>query len=144
MKFYLYISDAKIDMLFAQIPFGFLEQIAGELKINVGVLSASVKRDPGELDRYKKAEAVSKYIDRNSHVGTLDSPEEYFRGQSIVRWEFYGDTKSVVYFGGKTEQTWFGLGGSSKHMVGGNRESQTDSFGSYTGFMLAALRKEIP
>ena len=43
VKYYLYISDTKVDMLFAQIPRNILKKISADLNINLGVISVSLK-----------------------------------------------------------------------------------------------------
>lgn len=126
LKYYLYISDAKVDMLFPQIPRGFLDGLAGELKLNVGILNASLKQDSLPENRYSKLEVVKRYIERNMEIGDIDSPREYFYGSGYVRWGKIDP--DLVYFMGKTEKTIFGLGGSLHHITGSNVQTQSLSF----------------
>lgn len=62
MKHYIYISDTKVDMIFAQIPKAMLEGLAGELKINLGVLSASFKQEASQETRFSKLEVLEKAV----------------------------------------------------------------------------------
>jgi len=49
LKYYVYISATKVGMLYPQIPADFLRGAEAELKINLGVISTSVKsRGPEE------------------------------------------------------------------------------------------------
>jgi hypothetical protein len=86
MKYYIYISDTKVDMLFAQIPRKTLEGLAGELNINFGIFSTTLKQDAAEENRFSKLEVVRKYIEKHSVVGTIDSPSEYFAGEETMKW----------------------------------------------------------
>ena len=43
VRYYLYVSDAKIDMLFEQIPKRLLDRLTKELKIDIKVVSVTVK-----------------------------------------------------------------------------------------------------
>ena len=42
LKYYLYISDTKVDMLFPQIPGNILKKIGGELHINLGIFNVNL------------------------------------------------------------------------------------------------------
>ena len=58
-------------------------------------------------------------------IGTIDEPKEYFAGAMSMRWgscifPFVPQLtpSPLVYFGGTTETTVVGLGGSAKHVIG--------------------------
>jgi hypothetical protein len=142
LKYYIYVSDSKVDMLFSQIPRRFLQGLAGELKINLGILSTSLKQDSVDETRYSKLELVSTYLERNEPIGTIDLPSEWIRSDVRVRWGPYGHGKDLVYFGGATEETIFGFGGSAKHIIGATGKSFSHSH-SATPYLLAALSKEL-
>jgi hypothetical protein len=72
-------------MLFDQIPQRFLEYISAELKVNLGVVSASVKTPPSKLNRYTALRMVEHYLRNNSLIGTVESPREYFQGTIDAR-----------------------------------------------------------
>jgi hypothetical protein len=50
-------------------------------------------------------------------IGSIDEPGSYFAGDLPMRWGPYGSTK-LLYFGGRTETTTFGLGGSIENLFG--------------------------
>jgi hypothetical protein len=121
MKYYIYISDTKVDMLFAQIPRNILKKISAELNINLGMVSVSLKEKQSEQTRFHKAKVVSNYINKHLDVGDIDHPKTYFKGTLPMRWGPYGDEK-FVYFGGTTKSgTILGLGGSMHHVIGQER-----------------------
>lgn len=81
MKYYVYISDTKVDMLYSQIPKKILDKIAVELGINLGIFSLTAKgKGNQEETRYEKLKLVVNYIENNMDVGTVDQPKAYFKG----------------------------------------------------------------
>ena len=129
MKYYVYISDAKVDMLFPQVPHEIKRRVATEWKMDLKLLSASRRTESeSEDNRIARLETVADFIRQSARVGTVDSPCEYVADTLPLRWGDYGwDRKSpVVYFGGETERTIVGLGGSSKHLVGSSVTSAAE------------------
>ena len=81
MKYYLYVSDAKVDMLIAQIPHDTRQRIANEFKIDLKIVSASRKTDRTAGDnRFARLETVVGYIREYGNVGSVDEPDEYIEG----------------------------------------------------------------
>jgi hypothetical protein len=121
MKYYVYISGTKVDMLYSQIPKKIRDKIAVELGINLGMFSPNVKRKENhEKTRIEKLRLVVNYIENNMDVGTVGQPLEYFKGSLPMRWKALGSHSSLVYFGGITANkiTIVGLGGSMIHVIG--------------------------
>ena len=62
MKYYLYISDTKVDMLYPQIPKPILKRIASSLSIDLKLLGAEVnigvKGNLSDETRYAKVQIV--------------------------------------------------------------------------------------
>jgi uncharacterized protein DUF7019 len=118
---YVYLSDTKIEMLYAQIPSRLRDRIAADLKIDLKVISVTVKeREPVE-SRFSKARIVVQQVQHDYDIGTVDDPRPYFEGSLQLRWGVYPDARigePLVYFGGVTRQTILGLGGSARHLVG--------------------------
>lgn len=81
---------------------------------------------------------------KNQQIGTIDKPRDYFEGRIPMKWGLYQDhgrpeaEPPLVYFGGRTEQTIVGLGGSSRHTVGFHGASATGSR-SVTPYLVAHL-----
>jgi len=84
MKYYIYISDTKVDMLYPQIPKSLLKKIASSLNIDLKLLgvevSVSGKSNPSDETRYTKVKIVSEYIEKHIDVGTIDAPSTYLKG----------------------------------------------------------------
>ena len=73
-----------------------------------------IKEKQSEQTRFDKVNVVSNYINEHLDVGDIDSPKTYFKDAIPMRWvtEPPGYGNGFVYFGGKTQDTIFGLVGS--------------------------------
>src|SRR6185437_7872685 len=89
--------------------------------------------EEGEPDRDDKLKIILRELDEAELVGTIDEPKEYVKGTLPIRWGLFRDwgrpmeEPPLVYFGGRTETTVFGFGGSSRHVVGNAGASATGS-----------------
>ena len=126
-KYYVYISDSKVDMLYAQAR---PSTVAGR-------------------DSIRKLDAVLADLARGGHIGTIDEPKEYFRGAMPMHWgpcafPFVPQLtpSPLVYFGGATETTVVGLGGSAKHVIGEVGSAMPGAHSCLPYFILQ-LRKEL-
>jgi hypothetical protein len=144
MRYYIYVSDAKVDMLSAQIPESLFDVIAADLELDLKVLKVRLRETAVPDNRFTRLAAVENYIRRQFSVGTVDEPGPYFAGTMDLRWAQLGETDedSVVYFGGMTDRTILGLGGSLRHLVGRQCAGGT-VWGSALPFMQAVLAKEL-
>jgi len=143
VKYYTYISDTKVDMLYAQIPKGIRSKIAAGLKIDLQLLELSFSEKPTQETRYSKLDVVTDYIRRNLDMGSVDQPEAYFQERLPMSWGFYGfpREKQIVYFGGETEKTILGLAGSINHMIGRVPDKAPPTTDQTVPFILEVLEK---
>lgn len=126
MKYYTYVSQTKVDMLYDQIPAWNRERISKELKIDLKLISVTLSNASNTDSLFSKLEIVSKYIEKSDQVGTVDTPNSFFLGQMPLRWGplSIGHHK-FVYFSGVTDKTFLGLSGSIKHVIGNPGTSKT-------------------
>ncbi len=146
MKFYVYVSDTKVDMLYEQIPHRLRDELATELKIDLKLLSTAFSQQPSEKTRFSKLRMVTDFIEKNEQIGTVDAPASLFRGIMEMHWGPVGgfhDAKTV-YFGGETDNTILGLGGSLKHVIGETGESNPPDCppGSHLPYLTTALTSD--
>jgi hypothetical protein len=124
-KYYIYASDTKVDMLYPQIPTNIRRKLASELDIDLKFIDAetsgTIKKVESAKTRSAKIQLVTKYIENNFDVGTIETPGTYFKGTLSMRWGPLTTDKNVVYFGGLTDRTVVGLGGSMYHIIGRNQ-----------------------
>lgn len=115
LKYYVYISDTKVDMLYEQIPHRLKDNIATELKIDLKFLSTTFSEEAKKATLISSLKVVENYIDKYEEVGSVDDSKSYFRGNMPLTW----DTKrGAVIFSGITRDTFLVLGGSAIHMLG--------------------------
>ena len=141
LKEYLYISDTKVNNLFAQIsPLSPVS--AEETKLGPTWFSVSKKGDlDPEQQRMYKLEKVIDWITRFANVGTIDEPAEYVRGVLEMRWGPFddqgmlGEDSQIVWFGGETKLTVIGLAGSAHHVIGNAGSSATWSRSALPGLL---------
>ena len=148
MRYYVYVSDSKVDMLYSQMPSGLRDRIAAELKIDLKVVSVSVSGRRSEETRYSKLQLVTAFLEQNAAIGSVDAPEAYFRGRLPMRWGPYGSRDSeMVYFGSIAKGTVVGLGGSMRHVIGAVGESVaptgTPGVPSAPFYITSVLRHEL-
>jgi hypothetical protein len=106
-------------MLYEQIPVKLREKVATELKIDLKLISTTLTQNAPKSTRFSKLKLVDEFIRQNEKIGSIDQPEEYFNGVLKMRWgEYPYNNPKMVYFGGVTENTILGLGGSLKHVLG--------------------------
>jgi hypothetical protein len=159
VKYYLYISDAKVDMLISQIPHEAKKKIATEWKVDLKLLSASRKAESEPDDtRIARLEAVVSFIREYGDVGSVDAPGEYVADTLDMNWVQLRDSTGrarrsgipgltargdspdgpIVYFGARTERTYICLGGSRKYSLG-NVEPSTAGNSSFAPALIAGL-----
>jgi hypothetical protein len=129
LKYYVYISDAKVDMLFAQVPRSFVATIAAELTVDLKVVAIALKERPSDENRYSRLKIVAEYLRAHANITTLTASEEpvtpnaYFAGELDMLWGIRrledGRRKNrVAYFTGRAPGYVVGLVGSPHHVLG--------------------------
>ena len=120
-QYFVYVSDSKVDMLLQQIDPGATRKRTSEVGVDLKVLKG--KRGAESVvgaDRVTRLERVLRHLADFGDLGSVDEPGQFFRGLLPLRWGplVGADGKSLVYFGGSTEKTVLGLGGSRGHLFG--------------------------
>ena len=138
IRYYLYVSDLKVDMLFEQVFTLGKRTRRGKVSLKAGPVNGSreTETEDREPDRDDKLRAVEDALASKNLVGTPQEPKEYFRGILPMRWGLYDDHDTrpdgyppLVYFGGldPTAPLIVGLGGSSVHVHGFQGATSTHS-----------------
>lgn len=117
MKEFLYISDAKVNMMFDQIAASRREVIALELGLNLKFLSAKLTRKSDTSNRIQKLELVLAELRRTRLIGRLDSDAHYFADSLKMSWGPVMGQPGVTFFGGQKGSLKLGLVGSSRHCL---------------------------
>jgi len=152
LKYYIYISDTKVDMLYAQIPKDLLSRIAAELEINLGIIKTKLSEDVPEETRYSKLSIVLEYFQRYISVGSPANPNAYFHGILPVKWgplyltsfkTLSGEAPKIVCFSGESHDTQIHLTGSWHHVIGGGEKKAKDYGGSFASILFFGLLDEL-
>jgi hypothetical protein len=102
MKYYIYISDAKVDMLFPQVPHDIKRKVSTKFGFDFKVVSAS-RQTEAETDesRISRLETVVEFIREFGNLGTVEQPDEYVEGDLVLHTAVFPDRNpKYVYFGG--------------------------------------------
>jgi hypothetical protein len=88
LRYFVYISDYKLDMLYDQIPVSLLSRISGEIRIDLKIAGLTLRGNGlSEATRIEKLRAVERYIEKHHHVGSVSEPgQEFFRGKIEMQW----------------------------------------------------------
>lgn len=121
LRYLVYISDTKIEMLLDQIPDRVRRALATELKIDLKLLSLKMTREAGTTpgkSRISKMAVVERHIEENHVVGGLETTGGYFRARVDLDWAVFDD--GVVLFAGRSGDRLVFLGGSASNLIGGS------------------------
>lgn len=121
MKYYIYISVTKVNMLYPQIPPAFLKGAEAEMKINLGVISTTIKgRGPDAMAELPaQVAAVASYLKGEHAVGSIDNPRKWIAGSLPMRWGCISEYASdIAFFGGATGGKTIALVGASDSVIG--------------------------
>lgn len=124
-KTYIYVSDAKVDMLTAGLSKPLRDQFDLKVQGGVpGVVSVEIGARQNETSRYERAERLCKALATiEGLVGDVnDENADYIRGTLVATWGFYGRVNDgyadVIFFTSfADENTLVGLGGSAYHTM---------------------------
>lgn len=151
LRYYLYVSDTKLDMLFEQIDRSTLKRISAEVKVDLKLASVTLTRtDNPDPARAAKLRVVERFIDRHHQVGTIENPgNEYFRGSMPMGWGWLRsrpvDEMDMVVFQGWQSRHTVVLAGSGRHVLGQNaaEEKTRWALSSFPDHILSALDEHI-
>jgi hypothetical protein len=119
VRFYTYVSEAKLDMLFGQIPPKMVSRLSAEAKVDLKVISLTVHKDRTEADMYGRLEIVEAYLDRIHEISWMTQPSAWFRGECDLRMSGYGRASDApVLMTGREGSTVVVLIGSAHHLIG--------------------------
>jgi len=116
MRYYTYISDAKVDVLLPQVPGALQQKVASKLGFDIKLLSGSISTERSTLDsRVARLQAVEAYLLEHETIGRPGDDAAWVGG--------YSDAKTVDLGGGgilfvAEGPSWvLGIGGSATHLT---------------------------
>lgn len=116
MRYYLYISDSKIDMLLPQVPGALKQRVAANLGFDLKLLSGTVSTERSTLDSsVARLHVVEAHILENEVVGAPDKPASWIEGDINGKMLAIGDYGVIFVAHGSS---WvLALGGSARHLT---------------------------
>jgi hypothetical protein len=140
MKYFVYVSKSKVEMLFPQIPKTTVKKVEKKIEVNLKLLNISFAEKNFDETLYSKLNAVVEYLNDSGSVGTISKPNEYFYGKIFLQWtEIY---PKVVFYGGMLNDIALGLGGSMKHVLGFESAGVEKGI-SHTPWLVELLSNEV-
>ncbi|APY85839.1 hypothetical protein DCW30_27080 [Streptomyces alfalfae] len=125
MRYYLYVSGTKLDMLYEQIPPKLLKRLAVEAKVDLKVLSVAVQSPRADVTSYDKLDLVEAYLEREFDVSWMTEPRPWFRGDLELRVAGYGSPEGPTFMTGRDGDTVIALIGSAHHLLGQRTAPET-------------------
>jgi len=127
IKYYLYLSKVKVEMLWGQINQNDMEKLTTEMKISLGFFSGGVKSEAKDETIYSQLNLILAYLESKKLIGTIQDPKTFFRGSIPMTFQelnFYrgeNDGKMVLFSGCDfNNKCLIGLVGSTSHITGMN------------------------
>lgn len=128
LRYFTYISDAKVDMLLPQIPHEHKEKIAAEVGVEFGFLKAKVSSETNTLEsRVARLLVVERYLREHAtpdNVGTPGVPRAWVDGSASTSFVNVGKGALLYVFSGTS--WYFALAGSAKHLAGTAAPDEVD------------------
>lgn len=126
-RYYIYISQTKVEILVPQIPAQLLRSLEAEIKVNVGILAAGIKKpisDPSP-ELAAKVGVLSNYLDKQRDwTGTIADPRRYVKGVAPLQYGVMQDYwAELVVFGGVVDGVKLALIGSPASLIGAAADS---------------------
>lgn len=144
MKYYVYVSPSKVDMLFPQIPLKRRHKLSTEFGFNLGIASVKVASERNMSEEVThRAQAISAHLDDSDSLGTLADPKEWIIDQAVVRVATFSENPNVVFFLGQSKELNFAIGGSSANLIGASNSDTINIGWSFLPRLLGAFEEVI-
>jgi hypothetical protein len=142
LRYFVYLSDVKLQMLLDQIEEAVKRSIAAELKIDFKLVSLkltspALDRSLHESSRIAKLEIVESYLRSHHEMGDLTCTAGYFEANMMMDWKPCDDNETVLFCGYQKTRLVV-LGGSISNLFG--RPSSATQIGSHPYTIRAAVR----
>lgn len=132
MKYYVYVSKNKIDMLFQQTAAATKATREATIGFDVKVLKGSIKEGSGvPVASQAQLRTILDELESHALVGEIHEEKPYIRGTLKMMWGGYGmdfgDDCPITFWGCSTDQIALGMAGSSYHLLGEQRNGRAHS-----------------
>lgn len=120
MKYYVYISKSKIEMLYSQIAAPEHQKKEALLGFDLKILKGHLKESRQIPDnKFAQLEKVVGELKSNDQVGDITGTKPYIKGELEMTWASFAGPKSPVTFWGCVKKGYYlGLAGSRYNVLG--------------------------
>src|SRR5438093_5085324 len=120
MKYYVYISESKIEMLYSQIGASKDRKKEAVLGFDLKILKGHLKESRQLPDnKFAQLEKVVHELRSSGQVGEITDKKPYIKGGLPMTWASFADSESpVTFWGCVTECFALGLAGSRYNVLG--------------------------
>jgi hypothetical protein len=152
MRYYVYLSETKLDMLHPQIA-APTRVTTREVGVDIRVVKSSRKTEQSaERSSYDRLQQVEDWIYANERVGSVEEPEAWIYGHLSLSMSYFTDgqhptprdiDRGAVLFAGSGEKNALVLGGTGSHLVTARQpENPSSGFLGYSNavFLMRTLR----
>lgn len=131
MKYYLYISDSKIEMLYNQIATSTENSREASIGFDLKVLKGEIKQGRGVPENsVTRLNEVVKALRDSDAVGSIDAPKKYIGGNLRMTWSTYGgigDESPITFWSYSAPGIAMALAGSKYNLLGEQRPGTAHS-----------------
>jgi hypothetical protein len=119
MRYFLYASATKIEMLHSQIGISYFGKVKAGFKLKLGFAEASIGTETQPRVLYNKAEEIRNYLLSKSMTGTISQPKSYIDDVADLSVGLISEyASSIAFFGGIVGSKKVALIGASSSLVG--------------------------
>src|SRR5262245_4239618 len=133
MKYYVYISDSKIEMLYNQIATSTDRSREASIGFDVKVLKGEIKQGRGVPENsVTRLNEVVEALRNSDAVGTIDAPKKYIGGTLPMTWSSYGwsysgEESPITFWSYSATGIAMALAGSRYNLLGEQRQGNAHS-----------------
>ncbi len=104
MRYYLYISDLKVEQLFQQLPFWRRFSINTSVKLNLKIVDFSLGNKEQDRSKYVKLNFIENYLEKQKLISSIEENNQYLKGEGKFNWGDFSpyaletESKNLVYF----------------------------------------------
>jgi hypothetical protein len=143
LRYFVYLSDSKLQMFLEQMGEPARRSIAAELKLDLKLISLTltspgVDRSQYAPSRSAKLSVVERYLSRDHSIGDLSSSRGYIAASVEMDWKPCDDNETILFCGYK-DKLLVVLNGSVGHLFG--HPATPGQVGSYPYTLRAAVRR---
>jgi hypothetical protein len=140
MKYYIYVSESKIDMLYSQIVKSDAERREKSVGLDFKFVKGEYKTSRGiPSNNLTKLNAIIDNLAQQQLVGSIHEQKPYIRGCLKLKWSAYEPSLDVrppiTFWGYISHRLALGLAGSPHHLLGKQADGTTDP-GSATSVII--------